>query len=74
MEDGNVENFLRELNSFGYKSNVFKSISLIATVKKGYNKPFPVRDQNLVATEKVKDMRSGSCHDQNDSLEKERRK
>ncbi len=45
MEDGNVENFLWELNSFGYKSNVCKSISLIATVKKGYNKPFPVRDQ-----------------------------
>jgi hypothetical protein len=58
MKGGNVQNFLRELNPFGYKSNVFKTISLIATMKKGYNQPFTVRDQsgkNLVATEIVKD-------------------
>jgi hypothetical protein len=58
MEVVNVENFLRELNSFGYKSNVFQSISLIATVKKGYKEPFPVRDQTgkkILATQKMKD-------------------
>jgi hypothetical protein len=30
MEGGNVQTFLQELNSFGYKSNVFKTISLVA--------------------------------------------
>jgi hypothetical protein len=58
MEGEHAQNFLQELNSFGYKSNVFKTISLVATVKKGYDKPFPVRDQsgkNIVSSELVKD-------------------